>query len=239
MKPLSTGRAVRRRLRQAASPAKAKILARFFKTGPGEYGEGDRFLGVQVPDSRRVAKAARDLPQKEIAQLISSPVHEERVVALLILADQFQRAKTGRAKYAIYRFYVKCLRWVNNWDLVDGSAPIIVGGYLMDRSKRPLYRWARSRSLWERRVAILATQHFIRDGKHADTLRIARILLRDREDLIHKAVGWMLREVGTRDRAAEEKFLRAHCRRMPRTMLRYAIEHFPESKRRAFLAGRV
>lgn len=239
MKRLTTAGAVRQSLRTAASPAKAKILARFFKTGPGEYGEGDRFLGVMVPDSRRIAKAACDLPQQEIAKLLASRVHEERVIALAILVDRFERAKTESEKAALYRYYVKSLKWVNNWDLVDMSAPAIVGGYLTDRSKAPLYRWARSRSLWERRVAILATQHFIRNRKYTDTLRIARMLLQDPEDLIHKAVGWMLREVGKRDRGTAERFFRANCRKMPRTMLRYAIEHFPEPKRRAYLEGRA
>jgi 3-methyladenine DNA glycosylase AlkD len=229
---------VRRRLRDCASPEKAVILPRFFKTGPGQYGEGDRFYGVVVPDCRVIARAARDLDDRSLEELLNSPMHEERTVALLILVDRFEEGDQ-RERSRIYRLYRRNLSRVNNWDLVDASAPTIVGGYLEDRDRGPLYRWARSRELWERRIAILATYRYIKKGDFRDALAIARILRDDGEDLIHKAVGWMLREIGNRDREAEERFLRKHHRRMPRTMLRYAIEKFPASLRRAYLNGRT
>jgi 3-methyladenine DNA glycosylase AlkD len=229
---------VRKGLKKLADASKARFLAGYFKTGPGGYAQGDRFLGVTVPGCRAVARTARDLEPAGIDELLRSPVHEEREVALFILVDRFKRARTETERRSVYRRYLASLRHVNNWDLVDGSAPAIVGGYLADKDKAPLYRWARSRSLWERRIAVMATYHFIKQGRYADTLRIARILLEDPEDLIHKAVGWMLREVGNRAPGVEEEFLRRHYRRMPRTMLRYAIEKFPERKRRAYLEGR-
>ncbi len=233
---LHTASRARGELRKLADPDKARILLRFFKTGPGEYGAGDRFLGVTVPGCRRVAKRARGLHASELEKLLQSPWHEERAVALFILLAAFERGDE-RERRRIYRLYRKNLERVNNWDLVDASAPTIVGGYLEDKDREPLYRWASSRNLWERRIAILATLRYIKNGDFEDTLAIARILRDDEEDLIHKAVGWMLREVGNRDRKAEEGFLRAHHRKMPRTMLRYAIEKFPENVRRAYLKG--
>lgn len=230
--------AIRRQLRALANPGKAKMLQSFFKTGPGEYGEGDRFLGLTVPQLRRIAHASSGLSVGEAGKLLRSPIHEERLVALLILVRQFSRGNE-RERAGIYRFYFRNARRVNNWDLVDLTAPGIVGSFLMNRSRKPLYRLARSPNLWERRIAILSTQHFIRNRDFADTLRIAAILVRDEHDLIHKAVGWMLREVGKRDLAAEERFLRRYHRLMPRTMLRYAIERFPEKKRLAYLRGSV
>jgi 3-methyladenine DNA glycosylase AlkD len=164
-------------------------------------------------------------------------MHEERTVALMVMAARFERGDE-RTRSRVYRLYRKNLGRVNNWDLVDASAPTIVGGYFEDRGRRQLYRWARSKNLWERRIAMLATYRYIKDGDFKDALAIARILVDDEEDLIQKAVGWMLREIGNRDRAAEERFLRAHHRKMPRTMLRYAIEKFPESVRKAYLNGR-
>ncbi|MFQ5791473.1 MAG: DNA alkylation repair protein [Acidobacteriota bacterium] len=232
-----TAEEVRQKLREVAEPERARALLRFFKTGRGEYGEGDRFLGVKVPESRRVARSARDIPRKELLALLRSPIHEERLVALLILVECFERAKSEREREDIYRTYVRNREYVNNWDLVDLSAPVIVGGYLFQRDKSPLYAWARSKCLWERRTAVLATYHFIKRGKYADTLKLARILLQDEEDLIHKAVGWMLREVGNRSVAVEERFLQQNSWRMPRTMLRYAIEKFPAKKRQAYLKG--
>jgi 3-methyladenine DNA glycosylase AlkD len=233
---LESASRVRRELRLVADPAKARLLPRFFKTGPGEYGEGDRFLGVTVPKCRAIAARARTLPASEVEKLLRSGWHEERSVALFVLLFAFERGDE-RERTEIYRLYCRNLDRVNNWDLVDGSAPTIVGGYLQDRDRTPLYRWASSAVLWERRIAILATLRYIRIGEFEDTLALARILLEDDEDLIHKAVGWMLREVGNRDRRVEEAFLRAHHRRMPRTALRYAIEKFPEGKRRAYLKG--
>jgi 3-methyladenine DNA glycosylase AlkD len=228
---------VRERLRALADPERAANLSRYFKTGPGEYGAGDRFHGIRVPDTRRIARAARDLPLDEVSVLLASPMHEERQVALLILVRRFERARAGPARRELYEFYVRHLDGVNNWDLVDVSAPTIVGGWLMDRGKAPLDRWARSPNPWRRRIAILATAAFIRHGRLADTLRLAKRYLGDPEDLIHKAAGWMLREVGQRDRRVLEAFLSRHHARMPRTMLRYAIEKLPESRRKAYLRG--
>ena len=232
-----TAASVRRLLRECASPEKAAFLPRFFKTGPGEYGFGDRFYGVVVPDCRRIAKAARNLSESDLEELLRSPMHEERTVALMVMADRFERGDEGE-KSRVYRLYRRNLARVNNWDLVDGSAPAIAGGYFEGRDRSQLRRWARSKKLWERRIAMLATYRYIKRGDFGDALAIARVLRDDPEDLIHKAVGWMLREIGNRDREAEERFLRAHHRKMPRTMLRYAIEKFPEPRRKAYLNGR-
>ena len=221
-------------LRSLASPDVAAISARFFKTGPRQYGEGDVFIGVRVPAIRKVAKEFRSLPLRDVEALLQSKIHEERLLALAILVTQFQKAD-DKVRKPIYDLYLANTDRINNWDLVDLSAPQIVGGYLECRSRKPLIRLARSASLWERRIAILATFHFIRRGEFDDTLKIAEMLLADAEDLIHKAVGWMLREVGKRDLPREEKFLDQHHRAMPRTMLRYAIERFPQQKRLAYL----
>jgi 3-methyladenine DNA glycosylase AlkD len=226
--------AARRRLRGLASPQQAAILARFFKTGPGEYGEGDQFVGVKVPVIRRVAMEFRGLPLDEIERLLHSEVHEDRTLALVILVNRFTKGDDS-VRERIFDLYLANTRHINNWDLVDISAPQIVGGYLAERRRTLLYRMAKSASLWERRIAILATFHFIRLNDFADTLKIAAALLTDREDLIHKAVGWMLRELGKRDTAGLETFLDRHRREMPRTMLRYAIERFPERKRQEYL----
>ena len=225
-------------LRLHATDERAEASSRFFKTGPGEYGEGDRFLGVNVPDTRRVCRAFRDMPLGEVTKLLSSPWHEERLLALFILVWQFQRAEP-KAQRKIYRFYLRHLRFINNWDLVDSSAEHVIGAYLFERDKEQLYRWAKSRDLWKRRIAVMATFHFIKRGNYQPTLALAEILLNDPHDLMHKAVGWMLREIGNRDRTVEEDFLRKHYPQMPRTMLRYAIEKFPEKKRQAYLKGRV
>ena len=226
----------RKKIRSLASNEQAAILARFFKTGPGQYGEGDQFLGVKVPATRKVAREFKSLALSEVEMLLHSEIHEERLLALIILVLQFEKAdKTTRKQ--IFDCYVGNTEHINNWDLVDLSAPQIVGGYLEARSRKPLDRLARSASLWERRISIVATHWFIRRDDFADTLRIARILLNDEHDLIHKAVGWMLREVGKRDLAALEGFLGPHYHTMPRTMLRYAIERFPEKKRQAYLKG--
>ena len=221
-------------MRALANPAKAVELQRFFKTGPGEYAEGDRFLGIMVPQIRRVVREFQDLSLGDVTRLLRSGFHEERLLALLILVRRFEKGD-DRARQEIYRTYLNYTRFINNWDLVDVTAAHLVGGYLRDRDRAPLYRLALSDDLWERRIAIVATFHFIRGNDFRDTLRVARLLLRDREDLIHKAVGWMLREVGKRDRAVEEMFLKRHGCAMPRTMLRYAIERFPERLRRRYL----
>lgn len=229
-----TAAAVRRDLRKAADPLKGKFLQRFFKTGPGEYAEGDQFLGVTVPQQRLVVRQHRGMPLGEIRKLLRSKVHEERLVALLVLVWQYPRADE-RGRRRIFELYLRNTRYINNWDLVDCSAHHIVGPWLEKRPRTLLDKFARSSSLWERRIAVLATLHYIRQGGFADTLRIARTLLRDEHDLIHKAVGWMLREVGNRDRAAEEAFLAKHASAMPRTMLRYAIEKFPEPLRQRYM----
>jgi 3-methyladenine DNA glycosylase AlkD len=214
----------------------AAALQRFFKTGPGEYGAGDRFLGIRLPALHRLAREYRRLPRREVAALLRSRWHEERLLALLILVRQYARADT-RTRNAIFRLYLRQARHINNWDLVDCSAAQIVGAHLQNGDRGVLRELARSRLVWRRRMAVIATGHYIKRGEFDDTLTIARMLLDDPHDLVHKAVGWMLREVGKRDRAIEEAFLRQHVRRMPRTMLRYAIEHFPEKDRQAYLAA--
>ena len=227
--------AIRARLHALADPRIAANSTRFFKTGPGEYGSGDRFLGVPVPVLRALAREFRGTATTTAFALLESPWHEQRLLALLLLVARFDHSdEAERAK--IYRRYVATIsRRVDNWDLVDASAPAIVGGYLARRGRQPLYRLARSRDLWERRVAILATLTFIRQGSFADTLALAALPLGDEQGLIHKATGWMLREVGNRDRTALEAFLDRHCAHMPRTMLRYAIEKLPARRRRAYL----
>jgi len=223
------------RLRQHAEPANVPVLQRFFKTGPGEYGEGDRFIGVKVPGIRAVCRECRRASLKEVRTLLRSRVHEDRALALLILVDAFSRGREAE-RQQIYEFYCAHTAFINNWDLVDASAAQIVGGWLRGRSKAPLTRLARSKSIWERRIAIIATFDGIRAGEFDETFRIADLLLDDEHDLIHKAVGWLLREVGKRDGAAERRFLASRYQRMPRTMLRYAIERFPEKERRGYLA---
>jgi len=229
---------IKKRLKAFASREKAKVLQGFFKTGPGEYGEGDIFLGVVVPNVRKVSLEFVGTPIDEITLLLASDVHEERLLALLMLVQAFAKAD-DRLKKQIYDLYLANTRFINNWDLVDLSAPNIVGNYLMDKSRKPLYSLAKSRDLWERRIAILSTYTFIKDNDHQDTLKISSMLLGDQHDLIHKATGWMLREVGKRDMSSEERFLKKYYRKMPRTMLRYAIERFPEGKRKKYLNGKV
>ena len=229
---------LRSKLRSVADPEKAKVLLRFFKTGPGEYGEGDVFLGIQVPVLRKFARENRDLDEASLQVLLRSSVHEERMLSLLILIQKYVRG-TDEERKKIYDFYLANTSFINNWDLVDLSAEHVVGHFLMKGSRRPLYQLAKSKSLWERRIAILATFHFIKQHEFSDTLKIAAILLSDKEALIQKAVGWMLREVGKRDLDAEEQFLMKNYQRMPRTMLRYAIERFPEEKRKRFLKGEM
>lgn len=229
---------LRRKLRELADPRRVIVLQRFFKTGPGEYAEGDVFLGLTVPQVRRLAKESGNLRLFEIQALIRSPVHEERLLALFLLIRAFQKGSEDEKK-RIFRLYLDNTKYVNNWDLVDASAEKIIGPFLQDQPKVVLYRLARSKNLWERRIAVLSTFHFIKQGKFSETLKIAKMLLRDQEDLIHKAAGWMLREIGKRNLAVEEKFLKKHCRKMPRTMLRYAIERFPPKLKQQYLRGIV
>jgi 3-methyladenine DNA glycosylase AlkD len=233
-----TAEDISKMLRGLADPQIAEHSQRFFKTGKGQYGEGDRFLGIRVPVLREQAKAYKDTPLGEAQRLLKSVYHEERLCALLLLVKKFSQGNTEDQK-AIYGLYLRNTKYINNWDLVDLSAYLIVGVYLMDKDRRPLHDLARSKSLWERRIAIIATFYFIKHNQFGDSLAIAELLLADKEDLIHKAVGWMLREVGKRDSDVEKKFLKAHYQRMPRTMLRYAIEKFPEAERLKYLKSTV
>ncbi len=227
---------VQKALAALADPEVEAGARRFFKTGPGQYGEGDRFRGIKVPVIRGVAGEFRALPFAEAKRLLSSAFHEDRLAALIILIRQFKKGDEP-LRERIYRLYIASARWVNNWDLVDTSAPHILGAWLEDKDRAPLYLLARSENLWERRMAMLATQWYIRKGDFEDALRLAALLASSEEDLMHKAVGWMLREVGARDREREEAFLARRYKTMPRTMLRYAIEHFPEARRQAYLKG--
>lgn len=227
--------AVRAALKALAEPDRAVQQRRFFKTGPGEYGAGDRFLGVTVPQQRAVARRHRSLPLSEAGTLLDSPLHEVRLTALFILVERFQRQAEERE--AVIRLYLARLDRVNNWDLVDSSAPHLLGPWLEDRDRGLLYELAASPSVWRRRVAMLACFHFIRRQDYTDALALAESLLGDGHDLIHKAVGWMLREIGKRDGEAAAVFLRRHCRAMPRTMLRYAIERLPADEREHYLRG--
>lgn len=273
---MAAAKTVKAELKRVASPAKARVYQRFFKTGPGEYGEGDIFIGCMMPDCRAIAKQFQALSFKEIQILLNSKIHEERMVGLVILTYQYEelekeekkvKKKVKKNEYKkkeikknkeqlkekdyflkqkkkIYAFYMKNLVAVNNWDLVDVTVPRIVGAYLLEHpeEKKIIYKLVRSRNLWDRRVAVLATFPFIKAGDFTDILALAELLLGDRHDLIHKAVGWMLREVGKRGSAGDAAlrcFLDRHAATMPRTMLRYAIERFPESRRKAYLkAGR-
>jgi 3-methyladenine DNA glycosylase AlkD len=219
-----------------ASPDVARRSASFFKMGPGKYSHGDTFVGVRVPALRQLARQYQALALSEVEILLRSPIHEDRYLSLLILVGAAAGGDRKKRK-EIYDFYLSNTSFVNNWDLVDVSAPPLVGAYLLDKSRKPLYRLASSAGLWERRIAIVATQHFIRHDDYEDTIKISAMLLGDREDLIHKASGWMLREVGKRHRPKLEAFLREHHAVMPRTMLRYAIERFPKVERQAYLNG--
>lgn len=229
---------IRSKLSTLANNDRAEISKRFFKTGPGEYGEGDHFIGIRVPVLRKLAKEYQALPIKKAETLLQSSVHEQRQLALFILLLIYKKADEP-VKKQIYDLYLKNTAYINNWDLIDVSAEHIVGAYLWDRSKKPLFNLAQSNSLWERRIAILSTFHYIKKEIFEETLKISKILLHDKEDLIHKAVGWMLREVGKRHLPTEETFLKSHYHDMPRTMLRYAIEKFPEKKRQRYLKGLV
>lgn len=222
-------------LKGLGNPQKARLLARFFKTGKGEYGEGDVFLGVMVPQTRMVAKKHRGMSLLEVQRLLSSNIHEHRLAALLILVEKYGKGDEKERK-KIFEFYLQNARKVNNWDLVDLSAPKIAGAHLLKGNRAVLRKLAKSKNVWERRIAIISTAAFIRKGSYEDTLKISEMLLEDEHDLIHKAVGWMLREVGKKDQEAEEEFLKKHYKKMPRTMLRYAIEKF-EKKKREFYMG--
>ena len=232
-----TAKEAKSKLKLLASPEVAKSSARFCKTGPGQYAEGDIFIGIKVPTLRTVSREFRALPLEDIESLLSSSIHEERHLALMILVLQVEKCSDAH-RSAVFDFYMGNTKFINNWDLVDCSAPQVVGGFLMDKPRKPLFDLTKSNSLWERRIAIVSTQHFIRHDDCADTLAISQELLNDKEDLIHKAAGWMLREVGKKDQAVLEAFLDQHGPAMPRTMLRYAIDRFQPSQRQAYLKMR-
>lgn len=238
-----TAKEARKDLRAVADKNKARILARFFKTGKGEYGEGDVFLGVVVPKQRKIARKFAGLPLKEIQKLLKSKIHEERLLGLIIIVNQYRKSlkaeklKSGEIlRERIFRFYLKNIAAVNNWNLVDLSCRDIIGEHLVLRPRKILYRFAKSRNLWERRIAIVSTWAFIRRGDFKDILRIAEMLFNDKHDLIHKAVGWMLREVGKKDERALRRFLDKYCLKMSRMTLRYAIERFSEKRRKRYLS---
>jgi len=215
----------------------SEFLQRFFKTGKGDYAEGDVFAGIKVPVSRKIAKQFRDLSLNDLSILIKSKIHEERLIALFILVGKMKKADE-KEKEKIYKFYLKNLKYVNNWDLVDLSAEKIIGEYLFDKERKLLFELAKG-DLWEKRIAVMSTFNFIKKNDLGTTLKISKLLLKDKHDLIHKAVGWMLREIEKRDINTEEAFLKIHYKNMPRTMLRYAIEKFPEIKRQAYLKEKI
>lgn len=223
-------------LRKAADSDKKKILQNFFKTGPGQYGEGDVFLGVTVPKTRDVAKKYKDMTISQVTTLLNSKIHEERLAAILILVYNYERGSEDAQKKIVCTYLANSKK-INNWDLVDLSAHKILGDYMLhDKKKRDvLYSFARSENLWERRISIITTMAFIKNNDFDDALKISKILLNDKHDLIHKAVGWMLREIGKKDITIEEQFLKKYHTKMPITMLRYAIEKFPEKKRLSYL----
>lgn len=227
-----------KRLRKFANKKKAQFVAGYFKSGKGGYGEGDVFIGVTVPQTRAVAKQFCHISLIDIATLLKSKVHEDRLLALEILEMQFEKSDAQTQK-KIFNLYIKNKKYINNWDLIDGSAPGVVGAYLQDKDKKLIHKLAKSKRLWDRRIAMLATYKYIRENNFTLALEVAKTLVNDREDLMQKAVGWMLREIGNRDLEKEEAFLKKHYKKMPRTMLRYAIEKFPEPKRKAYLKGLI
>jgi 3-methyladenine DNA glycosylase AlkD len=216
----------------------AEILKKFFKTGPGEYGEGDLFLGIKVPVLRKISQKYQNIELEEIKEILYSPIHEHRMLALFILILIYNKGDYITKK-KIYKLYLQSTQFINNWDLVDCSAEHIVGSFLFNRDKTTLYTLAKSKILWERRISVIATFYFIKHHTFSETLKIAEILIKDQHDLIHKAVGWMLREIGKRDLSCEENFLKKHYQYMPRTMLRYALEKFPKEKRGKYLKGTI
>lgn len=231
---------VRTRMQKLANPGQALFAQRFFKTGPGEYGEGDVFMGIRVPLLRELVREFKSIQLESIVLLLQSMMHEERLLALLLMVDRFSKSKKDEAQKArIYEAYLANTQWINNWDLVDSSAEHIVGRFLKDKDRAPLYGLVQSKHMWERRIGIMASFHFIRTGEFEETLRLAALLLGDKEDMIHKPTGWMLREIGKRKLDIELAFLNEHYKKMPRTMLRYAIERFPEALRQQYLQGQI
>jgi len=229
---------LREHLKSISDKKRAEHSQGFFKTGKGEYAEGDVFMGIRVPELRELVKKCKTFVIEDILELLKSKLHEERLLALFLLVDRFKKGDE-KMKERIYRLYLANTACVNNWDLVDSSAHLIVGAFLENKDRKILYQLAKSKSMWERRIAVIATFYFIRKNEFEDTFKICAQLIGDKEDLIHKATGWMLREAGKRDQAAEEGFLVKHYKKMPRTMLRYAIERFGEGKRIGYLQGSV
>lgn len=227
--------AVQKSLKKYADAKRAQFSTTFFKTEKGQYAEGDQFIGVRVPDQRRIAQQFAALPLPKIQTLLDSSVHEHRLTGLFILTKQFEKAKTEQERKKLYNFYVKNIEAVNNWDLVDATAHKIVGRYLLDKDRKILYTWARANHLWKNRISIITTWWFIREEQLDDTYALSDILLSHPHDLMHKAVGWMLREAGKKDVQRLEKYIRTNAKHMPRTCLRYAIEKFPEKKRKELL----
>ena len=231
---------LREDLRKFERPEKEKIFIRYFKAGKGEYAEGDKFLGLKTGETRSVAARYKNIEYQDIKKLLASPIHEERICAVMILVQRFEKGDT-KIRKEVFEFYLKNLDGINNWDLVDISCPKIIGRYLYEtgESRKFFYTFAKSDNLWKRRIAMMSTFFYIKQNDFKDTLKIAEILLNDKHDLIHKAVGWMLREIGNRDLGVEEEFLKKYYKKMPRTMLRYAIEKFPESLRKQYLYSEI
>ncbi len=230
---------LQKELRNHAHPEKIPIYQNFFKTGKGEYAEGDVFIGITVPDTRNVARNNADISLNALVQILNSNIHEDRMCALLVLVYKFEKAESENERKEIIDFYIKHHLSGNNWDLIDCVADKLLGRWLIDKDKKLLYEYANSSNIWERRISIISTFQFIKNNQFQDTLKISEILLNDKHDLIRKAVGWMLREVGKRNFSVLESFLMSRYKKMPRTMLRYAIEKFPEKKRKAYLNGKV
>ncbi len=229
---------LKKRVEKESNRKQAAVLQRFFKTGKGDYGEGDIFAGIKIPVQRKIANEFKELCYDDITQLINSKIHEERMIGLLILVNKYENSNEDE-RDKVYKFYIKNRKGINNWDLVDLSAPKIAGKHLLLKDKDILYKFAHSKNLWERRIAVISTYSFIKEGNYITTFDISDILLNDKHDLIHKAVGWMLREIGKKNQVAEENFLKARYKKMPRTMLRYAIEKFPERKRKKYLLNKI
>ena len=226
-------------IRALANKERANHSKKFFKTGKGEYGYGDIFLGVRVPKIRVIAKKNIDISLSDMKTLIKSKYHEERLLGLIILVNKYSKSKDEKDRDQLYNIYISSFKYVNNWDLVDVTCAHVIGKHLLNKDRSILYTWAKSNDLWTKRIAIVSTHCFIRKNDLQETFKIAKILLNDEHDLIHKAVGWMLREAGKRDLEKEEIFLKKYYNIMPRTMLRYAIERFPESKRQKYLKGTI
>ena len=229
----------REEIRALANKEIAQHSLRFFKTDKGEYGHGDLFLGVRAPKIRLIAKKHIDISITDMQTLIRSKYHEERFLGLIILVNKYAKTKDKKNRNQLYKIYVSSFKYINNWNLVDVTCPHVTGKHLIDKDRTILYKWAKSEDLWTKRIAMVSTFSFIRKNDLEDTFKIAEILLHDEHDLIHKAVGWMLREAGKRDIKKEETFLKKYYKTMPRTMLRYSIEKFPESKRQKYLKGTI